>query len=263
MFQRRILRQFGGDLEHAVKRRTTEKSSAEDIINILEEVTTRNRIGSSRVNLKTRQITVRKVSPVSLELEKFKSEKLNETEISLNLTDKQEIELLALSHDHKEAFESDKDPLGAILGHEFEIVINIERPYPSLLRRPSDPASPKSREALEIHIKELPDPGVIRKLYSDASGDGLGAAPHQVHIINDKPVEGPICFKSRQLKSTEARYGASQMECLFLFWALEKLNYFLEGCVFEVIMDCTAVQLLLNMKTPSRNMIRWQIAIQE
>ncbi|MBW0554464.1 hypothetical protein O181_094179 [Austropuccinia psidii MF-1] len=33
---------------------TTEQSSAEDIINILEEVTTRTRIGSSRVNLKTR-----------------------------------------------------------------------------------------------------------------------------------------------------------------------------------------------------------------
>ncbi|MBW0532182.1 hypothetical protein O181_071897 [Austropuccinia psidii MF-1] len=51
---RKILRQFGGDLEHAVKNRTTEKASAEDIINILEEVTTRTRIGSSRVNLKTR-----------------------------------------------------------------------------------------------------------------------------------------------------------------------------------------------------------------
>ncbi|MBW0547729.1 hypothetical protein O181_087444 [Austropuccinia psidii MF-1] len=32
---------------------TTEQSSAEDIINILEEVTTRNRISSSRVNFKT------------------------------------------------------------------------------------------------------------------------------------------------------------------------------------------------------------------
>ncbi|MBW0534796.1 hypothetical protein O181_074511 [Austropuccinia psidii MF-1] len=48
-----ILRQCGGDLEDAVKRRTTEKNSAEDILNILEEVTTRTRIGSSRVNLKT------------------------------------------------------------------------------------------------------------------------------------------------------------------------------------------------------------------
>ncbi|MBW0531954.1 hypothetical protein O181_071669 [Austropuccinia psidii MF-1] len=66
------------------------------------------------------------------------------------------------------------------------------------------------------------------KLYIDASGDGLGAALHQVQILNDKPVEGPICFISRQIKPAEARYGASQMECLCLVWALEKLNYFLE-----------------------------------
>ncbi|MBW0539545.1 hypothetical protein O181_079260 [Austropuccinia psidii MF-1] len=54
MIHRKILRQCGGDLEHAVKSKTTEQSSAEDIINILEEVTTRTKIGSSRVNLKTR-----------------------------------------------------------------------------------------------------------------------------------------------------------------------------------------------------------------
>ncbi|MBW0541389.1 hypothetical protein O181_081104 [Austropuccinia psidii MF-1] len=54
MIHRKILRQCGGDLEHAVKSRTTEQSSAEDIMNILEEVTTRTKIGSSRVNLKTK-----------------------------------------------------------------------------------------------------------------------------------------------------------------------------------------------------------------
>ncbi|MBW0569209.1 hypothetical protein O181_108924 [Austropuccinia psidii MF-1] len=62
------------------------------------------------------------------------------------------------------------------------------------------------------------------KLYIDTSGDGLGAALHQVQIINDKPVEGPICFISRRIKPTKARYGASQMEFLCLVWALEKLN---------------------------------------
>ncbi|MBW0538478.1 hypothetical protein O181_078193 [Austropuccinia psidii MF-1] len=54
MSHRISLRQCGGDFEYAVKSRTTEKSSAEDNINILEEVRTRTRIGSSRVNLKTR-----------------------------------------------------------------------------------------------------------------------------------------------------------------------------------------------------------------
>ncbi|MBW0481173.1 hypothetical protein O181_020888 [Austropuccinia psidii MF-1] len=54
MIHRKILRQCGGELEHAGKSRTTEKSSEEEIINILEELTTTTRIGSSRVNLKTR-----------------------------------------------------------------------------------------------------------------------------------------------------------------------------------------------------------------
>ncbi|MBW0524428.1 hypothetical protein O181_064143 [Austropuccinia psidii MF-1] len=111
-----------------------------------------------------RQITVSKVAPVNLELEKFKSEQLNEAEISLHLTDNQENELSALLYDHKGAFESDKEPLGEIIGHEVDIILNIERPYPPLLRRPAYPASPRSRDALEIHIKELLDLGVIRNV---------------------------------------------------------------------------------------------------
>ncbi|MBW0574383.1 hypothetical protein O181_114098 [Austropuccinia psidii MF-1] len=58
MIHRKILRQCGGDLENAVKSRTTDQSSAEDIINILEEVTTRTKIGSSRVNLKKVECTL-------------------------------------------------------------------------------------------------------------------------------------------------------------------------------------------------------------
>ncbi|MBW0561078.1 hypothetical protein O181_100793 [Austropuccinia psidii MF-1] len=110
------------------------------------------------------QITVNKVSQVSLELEKFKSEQLSEAEISHHLSDKQENELYALLYDHKEAFASDKEPLGEIISHEVDITLNIERPYAPLLRRPAYPASPKSREALEIHIAELLDLGVIRKV---------------------------------------------------------------------------------------------------
>ncbi|MBW0573169.1 hypothetical protein O181_112884 [Austropuccinia psidii MF-1] len=53
------------------------------------------------------------------------------------------------------------------------------------------------------------------------------------------------------------------MECSFLVWALEKLHYYLDGSVFEVITDFYAVKSLLNMKTPNRHMLRWQIAIQE
>ncbi|MBW0509931.1 hypothetical protein O181_049646 [Austropuccinia psidii MF-1] len=111
-----------------------------------------------------RQIKVIKVLPVNLELEKLKSEQLNEAEMSLHLTDKQESELSALLYDHKEVFSSDKEPLRIMFGHEVDIILNIERPSPPLLRRPEYPESPKSREDLEIHIKELLDLGVTRKV---------------------------------------------------------------------------------------------------
>ncbi|MBW0515313.1 hypothetical protein O181_055028 [Austropuccinia psidii MF-1] len=111
-----------------------------------------------------RQITVSKVATVSLELERFKYEQLNEAEISLHLTDSQENELSALFCEHRKAFESDNKPLVPIIGHEVEIMLNIVRPYPPLLRRPEYPASPKSREALEINIKELLDLGLIGKV---------------------------------------------------------------------------------------------------
>ncbi|MBW0534341.1 hypothetical protein O181_074056 [Austropuccinia psidii MF-1] len=41
---------------------------------------------------------------------------------------------------------------------------NVERPYPPLLRRPPYPASPRDREALEVHINELMKLGAFRKV---------------------------------------------------------------------------------------------------
>ncbi|MBW0559827.1 hypothetical protein O181_099542, partial [Austropuccinia psidii MF-1] len=134
---------------------------------------------------------------------------------------------------------------------------NIERPYPLLLRRTAYSASPKSREALEIHIKELLDLGIIR------NNEEVEITTPVIVIINYTPVEGPICFISRKIKPAEDRYGNSQMECLCLVWALENLNYFLEGYSFQVITDCTTAKSLLNMRTANRHMLRWQIAIQE
>ncbi|KAI7954398.1 hypothetical protein MJO28_004798 [Puccinia striiformis f. sp. tritici] len=100
-------------------------------------------------------------------------------------------------------------------------------------------------------------------LYIDACLDGLGAALHQEFLIDDKRIEKPILFISRQIRDAEKRYGASQMECLALVWSLEKLHYYLEGSKFVVITDCTAVRTLMHMKTPKRHMMRWQIAIQQ
>ncbi|MBW0577342.1 hypothetical protein O181_117057 [Austropuccinia psidii MF-1] len=108
----------------------------------------------------------------------------------------------------------------------------------------------------------IPDCKFAFNLYIDACGEGLGSALHQTQIINYKHVEGPICFISRQIKPTEARYGESQMEFLCLVWDLVRLHYYLDGTVFDVITDCNAVKSLLKMNTPNRHMLRCKISIQ-
>ncbi|MBW0505905.1 hypothetical protein O181_045620 [Austropuccinia psidii MF-1] len=65
---------------------------------------------------------------------------------------------------HRSSFASDNEPLGGIKGHELDIPLNIDRPYPPLLRRPAYPARPRAREALEKHIQELIQLGVLRKV---------------------------------------------------------------------------------------------------
>ncbi|MBW0532481.1 hypothetical protein O181_072196 [Austropuccinia psidii MF-1] len=68
------------------------------------------------------------------------------------------------NHKDREAFASDDEPLGAIKGHEVDIILNVERPYPPLLRRPAYPASPRAQEALESHTNNLMRLGVLRKV---------------------------------------------------------------------------------------------------
>ncbi|MBW0549703.1 hypothetical protein O181_089418 [Austropuccinia psidii MF-1] len=73
-------------------------------------------------------------------------------------------ELINVLYTYNNAFSSDNEPLGAIRGHEVYITLNIDRPYPPVLRRPAYTASPRAREALEKHIQELIQLGVLRKV---------------------------------------------------------------------------------------------------
>ncbi|MBW0580360.1 hypothetical protein O181_120075 [Austropuccinia psidii MF-1] len=117
----------------------------------------------------------------------------------------------------------------------------------------------KNAPVLILHTFELP-----LRLYIDAEcSQGLGAALHQRQIVDGEPREGVICDISTKLKDSEARYGATQPECLCLVWALENLHYYLEGAVFEVYTYFTSSKYLLKMKTTNTQMLRWQIAIQQ
>ncbi|MBW0504672.1 hypothetical protein O181_044387 [Austropuccinia psidii MF-1] len=113
--------------------------------------------------LEKREITViRKVKNVIKE--KFVSDQLIEAQISPELIPNMNEELIEILFQYREAFASHNEPLGAIKGHEVDIMLNVERPYPPRSRRSAYPASPRAREALESHINELMKLGVLRKV---------------------------------------------------------------------------------------------------
>ncbi|MBW0505827.1 hypothetical protein O181_045542 [Austropuccinia psidii MF-1] len=95
---------------------------------------------------------------------KFVANQLVEAQINPLLSPKMRHELIDMLYTYNNAFCSDNEPLGATKGHEVSITLNIDRPYPPVLRRPAYPASPRAREALEKHIQELIQLDVLRKI---------------------------------------------------------------------------------------------------
>ncbi|MBW0577860.1 hypothetical protein O181_117575 [Austropuccinia psidii MF-1] len=96
--------------------------------------------------------------------DEFVSNQLVEAQSNPSLSPKMRNDLIDVLYTYNNAFASDNEPLGAIKGHEVDITLNIDRPYPPVLRRPAYPASPRAREALEKHIQELIQLGVLRKV---------------------------------------------------------------------------------------------------
>ncbi|MBW0563851.1 hypothetical protein O181_103566 [Austropuccinia psidii MF-1] len=77
---------------------------------------------------------------------------INNKEDKIHLDSEMKENPVAILFQSREAFASDNEPLAAINAHEVDIMLNVGRPYPPLLRRPAYPASPRAREALETHI---------------------------------------------------------------------------------------------------------------
>ncbi|MBW0461249.1 hypothetical protein O181_000964 [Austropuccinia psidii MF-1] len=86
-----------------------------------------------------------------------------EGQFSTNLTSKQKFSLLKILMKNRPAFAIGEEPLGKIRGHDIELYLNVERPYPTMLRRPPYPESLETRKEIEKHINELLDMDVIRK----------------------------------------------------------------------------------------------------
>ncbi|MBW0493618.1 hypothetical protein O181_033333 [Austropuccinia psidii MF-1] len=72
-----------------------------------------------------------------------------EDQFSTNLTSKQKLSLLKILRKNRPAFAIGEEPLGKIGVHDIELYINVERPYPPMVRRPPYAESLDTRKEIE------------------------------------------------------------------------------------------------------------------
>ncbi|MBW0529053.1 hypothetical protein O181_068768 [Austropuccinia psidii MF-1] len=87
-----------------------------------------------------------------------------EGQFSTTLTSKQKLSLLKVLRKNRPAFPIGEEPLGKIRGHDIELYVDVEKPYPPFLRRPPYRASLETRKEIEKHINELLEMDVIGKI---------------------------------------------------------------------------------------------------
>ncbi|EIE80571.1 hypothetical protein RO3G_05276 [Rhizopus delemar RA 99-880] len=91
-------------------------------------------------------------------------------------------------------------------------------------------------------------------LVTDASKAGLGCILTQ---LDENGHEHPIVFASRALKTNEANYAATKLECLAVIWAVKQFRPYLLGQKFTIITDHSALNELLKASNPTGIIARW------
>ncbi|MBW0556555.1 hypothetical protein O181_096270 [Austropuccinia psidii MF-1] len=87
-----------------------------------------------------------------------------EGQFSTTLTSKQKLSFLKMLRKNRPAFAIGEEPLDQIIGHYIELYLDLEIPYPPMLRGPPYPESMGTRKEIEKHINELLDMDVLRKI---------------------------------------------------------------------------------------------------
>ncbi|MBW0543258.1 hypothetical protein O181_082973 [Austropuccinia psidii MF-1] len=87
-----------------------------------------------------------------------------EGQFSITLISKQKLCLLKMLRKNRPAFAIGEEPLGKIRGHDIELYLDVERPYPPILRRPPYQESLETRKEIEKKINELLDMDLIRNI---------------------------------------------------------------------------------------------------
>ncbi|MBW0559083.1 hypothetical protein O181_098798 [Austropuccinia psidii MF-1] len=112
--------------------------------------------GKDTYNSKNRNITIgtNKEKKFSLDIYQISSQdpneellnELREGQLRTTLTSKQKLSLLKMLRKNRPAFGVSEESLGKIRGHDIELYLDVERPYPPMLSRPPYPESLETKK---------------------------------------------------------------------------------------------------------------------
>jgi hypothetical protein len=114
-------------------------------------------------------------------------------------------------------------------------------------------------ELCNAPILKHPDLNKPFNVYTDASGEGLGAMLTQEETGLERVVE----YASKALAKAEKNYPITELECLGVVWAVDKLRHYLGQTPFTIFTDHAALitmQTHMNL-TPKR--ARWLAELQQ
>jgi transposase InsO family protein len=105
-----------------------------------------------------------------------------------------------------------------------------------------------------------PDFSKPYRLYTDASGTGMGAVLCQVQEGSEEKV---IAYASQHLNHREKNFSTIEREALAMVWALKKFHVYLYGSVFKIMSDHAPLKWLANKKHATGRLARWQYTLME
>lgn len=100
----------------------------------------------------------------------------------------------------------------------------------------------------------LPDFSKDFQLYTDASGEALGAVLTQ---LDENNYPHPVAFASRKLKDAETRYSTTERELLALVWATSHFKCYLANKHFYIFTDHAPLTYMLKIQDPTSRMAKW------
>ncbi len=108
-------------------------------------------------------------------------------------------------------------------------------------------------------VLTVPTQDDVFRLYTDASGGGIGGCLH----VTREDKELPVAFYSRQLRGAEVRYSVTELESLAIVESIRHFEYYLCGAKFVVITDHRACVALTSSSHLNKRLMRMALRVQD